>query len=200
LSAWSVGDGKKRFTLQDNERKKSRERQLLLGDPPTTLLAFSSDGKLFAWFQDGAHVHIADLATGETLHTLPADLSKRAITFSRDGKMLALDGAGPTLVEVATGKLRHEFACHASACSIAFSHDHTLLAAGYPDATVLLWDLWGARTAMKTLSPRWSWTRPGPLSPPTMAPPLLPPCRCCISMAIRRRRCSRNAWRNSSAT
>jgi hypothetical protein len=117
------------------------------------LLAFSPDGRQFVWFQDGPHVYLADLASGETLRTLPPQLGGRRMAFSRDGRTLALDGAGPTLWEVATGKVRHQFTGNNTvAHAVAFSHDYSLLASGHADTTVLIWDIWGA-LAVKPSAP-----------------------------------------------
>jgi WD40 repeat protein len=151
VTAWNLADGKKRFSLEDKLRKNLPPQEAINvdggGDPPPKLLAFSPDGKRFAWFQDGPHVHIADMTTGETIHTLPREFGNRPLTFSPDGKMLALDGSRPSLLEIATGKMRHEFMGNDSGAQcVAFSHDGASLAAGFADCTVILWDVWGART------------------------------------------------------
>jgi WD40 repeat protein len=163
-TAWNVKTGKKLFTLEDKRRKKIERvtADVETGDPPPKLLAFSPDGKLFAWFQDGLHVYVADTATGETLNLLPPELALKAMTFSPDGKMLAVN-SGPSLWEVATGKMRYDFkSAGIDVISVGFSHDGMLLAAGYDDATVIIWDVWGTRSGQpkpsrleKTLENCW---------------------------------------------
>ena len=156
-TAWNLADGKKRFTIEDRERKKFKAAlgyDVSNDTTPPRILAFSPDGRLFLWFQDGPHFHVGDLATGVTLHTLPRGpfAGHESMAFSRDGRMIALDATGPTLWEVATGKQRHCFPGVASC--VLFSHDGGFLAAG-DNATVELWDVWGNRTttAKRPLSP-----------------------------------------------
>jgi WD40 repeat protein len=147
-TAWNLADGKKRFTIEDRERKKFKAAlgyDVSKDTTPPRLFAFSPDGRRFLWFQDGAHFHVGDLATGATLHTLPRGpfAGHESMAFSRDCRMIALDATGPTLWEVATGKQRHCFP--SVAYCVLFSRDGSLLAAG-GDATVELWDVWGKHT------------------------------------------------------
>jgi WD40 repeat protein len=157
-TAWNVADGKKRFTIEDKERKKLKGPQGLdrsKDTAPPRIIAFSPDGRRFLWFHDGPHFHVGDLASGATLHALPRVPfagrfgldTHESMAFSRDGRMIALDGTGPSLWEVATGKDRHWFPKDASC--VLFSNDGSLLAAG-GNATVDLWDVWGNRTAPVT--------------------------------------------------
>jgi WD40 repeat protein len=147
-TAWDIADGKKRFTIEDRERKQfkaARGIDVSKDTTPPQILAFSPDGRRFLWFQDGPHYHVGDLTSGETLYTLPRGpfAGHESMAFSRDGRMIALDATGPTLWEVATGKERHCFP--RVAYCVLFSHDGALLAAG-GDATVDLWDVWGNHT------------------------------------------------------
>jgi WD40 repeat protein len=157
-TAWNIADGKKRFTIEDKERKKFKDPQGSDRSKDTTppqILAFSPDGRRFLWFHNGPHFHVGDLASGATLHALPRIPfagrfgldTHESMAFSRDGRMIALDGTGPSLWEVATGKDRHWFP--QDACCVLFSHDGSLLAAG-GNATVDLWDVWGNRTTPVT--------------------------------------------------
>src|SRR5262249_5526319 len=73
-TAWNIADGKKRFTIEDRERKMFKEAQgpdRSKDTAPPQILAFSPDGRRFLWFHNGPHFHVGDLATGATLHALP---------------------------------------------------------------------------------------------------------------------------------
>jgi WD40 repeat protein len=161
-TAWNIANGRKRFTIEDKDHGKFKKPA---GNAPTEattpprILLFSPDSKRFLWFQDGLHFHVADLASGATLHaiarvpfagTYGMD-THGSMAFSPDGRMIALDGTGPSLWEVATGKARHWFPKDATC--VLFSHDGSLLAAG-GNATVDLWDVWGihSTTPKKPLS------------------------------------------------
>jgi hypothetical protein len=147
-TAWNIADGKKRFTIDDKDRKKPKEElgyDLSKDTTPPQIIAFSPDGKRFLWFHDGARFHVGDLASGETLYSLPRiPFQGHLVAFSRDGRMLALNGSNLTLWEIATGKQRHWYPEDGNC--ILFSHDGSLLAAG-GTASVALWDVWGTHAA-----------------------------------------------------
>jgi WD40 repeat protein len=73
----------------------------------------------------------------------------RAVTFSRDGKLLAAGmptdetgGFGVRLYEWPSGRRLHEFRGHTDrVTALAFSADGKLLASGSEDTSVVVWDL-----------------------------------------------------------
>jgi WD40 repeat protein/serine/threonine protein kinase len=129
---WDVASGKNERRFDFNE------------DP--TKLAFSADsGRLAVVLrQRELHTTILDLATGKEIpHSIP-DQWGAAISYSPDGRSLALSHSSAPIVRVwdaAGNHLRHQFAGHNSLIqSLAFSPAGPL-ATGSDDRTVRLWDL-----------------------------------------------------------
>ena len=118
--------------------------------PGGNVLAFSKQSERFA------KIRLWDLATRQEIFTLDTRLHfVRALTFSPDGKTLAVGGWGDNtleLWEVATRKgiapLQggHRETTH----TVAFSPDGNTLASGSPDRTVKLWDM-ATRKVITTL-------------------------------------------------
>jgi len=131
LSLWDVDGGK--------------ERRYSLGTRTRPYLAFAPGGRLLA-VGAGEAVTLWDAAEGRPLRTLTEPRGEIAgLTFSRDGRMLAVVGAKDgqaRLWEVATGKVRLAIGGHVgSVKGVSFSPDGRLLATGGDDTTALLWDL-----------------------------------------------------------
>jgi RNA polymerase sigma factor (sigma-70 family) len=133
-------------------------------------LAFSPDGRLFAWVGiDPAALprwglHVYETATGKEVPglTTPADPEKlpearrgvMAATFSPDGRVLATGtGSEVYLWEVATGRERCRLQGHEGGVeALAFAPDGNRLASASSDTTVLVWDLRGGPPAAGPLS------------------------------------------------
>jgi RNA polymerase sigma factor (sigma-70 family) len=111
--------------------------------------------------REGAAVGLWDLATGKELlrlETGPVGL----LAFSPDGRLLATAGLDAIRVwDGATGKVLYQVPPHASfrgsrgasfVTSMAFSADGKTVATGFPDGTVLIWDL-EAKAALQARVP-----------------------------------------------
>jgi WD40 repeat protein len=119
-------------------------------------VAFSPDGRHVAaaggtW--NHGQVHLWDVATGETVHTLEGHtLMVNCVAFSPDGRRLASGSNDGTvkLWDVATGEevftLRGH---HSGVLSVAFSPDGYRLATGSIDLTAKVWDATPVDTGQK---------------------------------------------------
>jgi WD40 repeat protein len=117
---------------------------------PVWSVAFSPDGDRLAsstisnevWLMDGAH-GVRTLLLGGRMHAV------RSLTFSPDGRFLAIGGPGRVVRLVDTsstsdlGELEPEGADNAS--QVAISPDGRYLAAGGSSGTVTIWDRHGRR-------------------------------------------------------
>jgi hypothetical protein len=108
-------------------------------------IAFSPDGRLLLCLGDHGG-YILDVRTGEMLDSL---YKRNAAAFSPDGRLLALaDDEQITVMETLTRAKRIAFSGHRGPItSLAFSADGGVLASGGLDTTILLWDVYGKRTA-----------------------------------------------------
>lgn len=123
-------------------------------------LAFSPDGTMLASAASGsrpntkeeaatdATVRLWDLKTGKARSLPGPEDFARAVTFSPDGKTLAVAGSGTRLylIDVATGKLNHSHVGHdGTIYRVALSPDGKTLASGGTDNLIHLWDLQTSR-------------------------------------------------------
>jgi RNA polymerase sigma factor (sigma-70 family) len=120
-----------------------------------TIPRFSSDSRLLAvvgtradekWGQlpSNARVFVFDLVARANLIDVPAGDDRAQVTFSRDGRLLAVAGrGGVTVWDVATGKLVRSLTDSSLALTsaIAFSPDSRRLITGHWDTTALVWEL-----------------------------------------------------------
>lgn len=126
------------------------QRLLVLGAPEQKTWGFcwSPMGTHWAAFERhlerGDSVAIWDTATNAPLSSLSLDTGCGAISFSPDGRLLAvLDGGSKlTLVDVATGSVRKSITTGTGdgcATTLAFSPDGALIATAGHEPTVKLW-------------------------------------------------------------
>jgi WD40 repeat protein len=140
---WDVPTGK---LLRADDRFPPRTAGEL---PFTAPFAVSSDARIVAvgsLYQPG--LALLDVTTGKELRPLKGlaidELTNVSISFSLDGRLLALGGA-PGIIhvwEVATGKELHRLRWQDMESSVmAFSPDGTLLAAGSKHGRISLWEV-----------------------------------------------------------
>jgi WD40 repeat protein len=117
-------------------------------------IALSSDGAMAASAADDQTVRLWDVATGRntaTFDKLPK-WSSIGLTFSPDGKVLAMDYKGEhgdikksgtvLLLEVPTGKILAKLEGHKGVVTcVAFSGDGRLLATGSVEGEIKIWSL-----------------------------------------------------------
>jgi WD40 repeat protein len=138
--------------------------------PGIQALTFSPDGALLAsaGHPDGA-LKLLGMFSAKPRHVLlpPVEAGQhyelRNVVFSPDGRMIAAESE-PGVVDISetsSGQRRRRFLGHRSyQTTLAFSLDGTRLATGNRDATILVWDVFGA----------WTETPPdaAPLSQPEL--------------------------------
>jgi WD40 repeat protein len=136
---WDVPSGKSIRQwppLEDGDRELAlrRRREEAVG-----AFALSPDGKVFAGSMRSGVIRLWETATGKELRDLgPTENSDRSITFSPDGKFLALVGTRRLQVwDVQTTKPRWSVPLNAFA--VCFSPDGRFLATGEGSA-VRIWD------------------------------------------------------------
>ena len=125
-----------------------------IGDPPVLIkketpagirsISISPDGQTLAIGNSG-RVRLLDVRTTEPGLTLELPTIPLDVSFSSDGRLLAIAGSNGTIYlwDVMTGELRHTIEhAHLGNCdSVAFSPDGQTLASGGRDGTVHLWDV-----------------------------------------------------------
>ncbi len=138
IHVWDVHTGKLLHTLDGGAAEPS----------PVTAIAFSPDGTRFASGSSDLTVRVWDVRTREVLHTLTGygiSSGVRGLSFSPDGKILAIGGHGDDTIrlwDVRTGALLWKFEGHTDTIySIEFASDGNSLASASYDGTILLWDL-----------------------------------------------------------
>jgi RNA polymerase sigma factor (sigma-70 family) len=140
----------------------------LTGEPPANrgprdgspyyYAAVSPDGRWVAYAGEDHRLSLLDAATGELVWRQDGiNCENGLFAFSPDGRMLAWNShtaqnraQDPVihLLEVASGKERCSFSGHTGCTnSFSFSADGTALVTAGMDATALVWDLTGGRTA-----------------------------------------------------
>ena len=105
---------------------------------------FSRDGKRVATGtragSGSAEVRIWNLATGQSLHTFPVPSHRvEGLSFSSDGKMVAVAHGRAQIWDVASGRLLQTLGNTSPVLSVAFSPDCQELAAGSADRTLRFW-------------------------------------------------------------
>ena len=135
------------------------ERRLMIWDlttheprrAPLELLAqrwaFSPDGAQFAAYdRHDKLVRVWSLPAGELLASFRSPVGNNvfSLTFSRDGKTMAVDGSSGiiTLCDVATGEVRRRLERRGGRIfGMTFSPDGRTLATGHQDGTIRFWNL-----------------------------------------------------------
>ena len=138
--------GGSRDTVKLWDVKTGGLKQSIEGDRrEATSVAFSPDGSLLAWGNDGADIILWDLKKGEMKGALVFhDIAVKSITFSPDGSLLA-SGSGDKSVklwDLKKQEVKQTLVGHTGEVkSVAFSPDGSLLASGSRDKSVKLWDV-----------------------------------------------------------
>lgn len=140
----------------------SQESSRDLRKPPERILriralAFSTDGQRLAGCsgepKDAGEVVVWDARTRKILWVHRIERGMPAVTFSPDGKTLAVGSFSENcyLFDADTGKLRAKLPGHGEAArSVAFTPDGGTLAVGSYDTTIRLWN-WRAGQVTQTL-------------------------------------------------
>ena len=164
IHVWDVHTGELLHTLDGGA-----------GEPsPVTAIAFSPDGTRFASGSSDLTVRVWDVRTREVLHTLTGygiSSGVRGLSFSPDGKILAIGGHGDDTIrlwDVRTGALLWKFEGHTdTSYSIEFASDGNSLASASYDGTILLWDLrlattWGDIKRIRVVGRTRRFAEPAP--------------------------------------
>lgn len=112
-------------------------------------VSFSPDGKTIAsssgiegTYSNKNFVKLWDVATGKEIHTFVSDSEAvGSVSFSPNGKMLALGGWRTILWDIKTGKILRTFQSHRSSTDVAFSRDSKILAFEDENGLIKLWDV-----------------------------------------------------------
>ncbi|MCH8047275.1 MAG: PD40 domain-containing protein [Planctomycetes bacterium] len=107
-------------------------------------VAWSPDGKLLATAGYDRVAHIWDVASGESLHSLPHSGQIWTVAFSPDGRSLATGthSSQTTVWDVSTGAKLQSFQGHAGRVgSVAWHPDGKRLASASYDGTVKIWKI-----------------------------------------------------------
>lgn len=118
---------------------------------PGRIIAFSPDGKVLASggqqrspTPGGTQLSLSDPKTGALLRTVDTGDEIGCLTYSRDGKLIAVGGGAGTVTvwDATTLSNVARFKGHASwVGGVAFSNDGRTLYSGSTDGTVLVWDV-----------------------------------------------------------
>jgi WD40 repeat protein/predicted Ser/Thr protein kinase len=118
------------------------------GSEVVQAIAVSPDGSRIASADSDGSVRISDAETGEEVHSFRVATGigeKKAMAYSRDGRLLAVTGEDGTQIEIwdmQTSRRSARLMGHkGTVFSVAFSSDGRLLATASGDQTVRVWDL-----------------------------------------------------------
>lgn len=137
--------------IRDSETRKPIKR-LTGTEAYINSIAFSPDGKLLASVTAGGEARVWDVATYELVSKLGGDPLEQ-VTFSRDGRLLALAGQDDNggLVRILEAKkfgtIAELIAGSEPIKSAAFSPDGRMLAAGGNDSVIRIWDTGNSKVA-----------------------------------------------------
>jgi RNA polymerase sigma factor (sigma-70 family) len=165
LCFWEPGTGKLLRTISTD----SQDRHADAGYGHA--IAYSPDGRLVALGHFSGTIDIWDTKDGKEVRQLEMDVSCRfidAVSFSPDGRTLAVSGARPeqqssarpgrfTVFDLATGKTILDEVLTFTPRTCAFSQDHRFLALADKEKRLWLWDLGRKRPVLVLEQPGYVW-------------------------------------------
>jgi hypothetical protein len=130
VEIWRVRDGRLLETIEDRD----------ISTGTVGVLDWESDGRVLAVQVMPNHVKLWNVGTGKPLATLgPGPRQVESISFSPDGRLVAMGGDSLELWDADRGTRVHELNGHVYVSSLAFSPDGDLLATGGTTGEIRLW-------------------------------------------------------------
>jgi hypothetical protein len=130
VEVWRVRDGRLLETIKDRD----------ISTGTFGVLDWGPDGKVLAVQAVPSYVKLWDVGSGKLLKTLgPGPRQVETVSFSPDGRLVAMGGDSLELWDADEGIRVHELDGHVYVSSLAFSPDGDLLASGGTTGEIRLW-------------------------------------------------------------
>ena len=130
VEVWRVRDGRLLETIKDRD----------ISTGTFGVLDWGLDGKVLAVQAVPSYVKLWNVGSGKLLKTLgPGPRQVETVSFSPDGRLVAMSGDSLELWDADEGIRVHELDGHVYVSSLAFSPDGDLLASGGSTGEIRLW-------------------------------------------------------------